>query len=129
MTIRHSYRYGGLCALLLSVLTACGPVEQEAAAPPAARVSVVTLAPITLELTEDLPARVLPFQVAEIRPQVSGIVQRRLFEQGTDVSAGQPLFDINPAPFRAEVERQKPLCRRLKPSLRMHLRSRLGWSR
>jgi len=104
MTIRHSYRQGGLCALLLSVLTACGPVEQEAAAPPAARVSVVTLAPITLELSEDLPARVLPFQVAEIRPQVSGIVQRRLFEQGTDVSAGQPLFEINPAPFRAEVE-------------------------
>ncbi|WP_339118304.1 hypothetical protein [Halomonas sp. BMC6] len=88
MTIRHIYRNGGFCALLLIVLTACGPVEQEAAAPPAARVSVVTLAPITLELSEDLPARVLPFQVAEIRPQVSGIVQRRLFEQGTDVSAG-----------------------------------------
>ena len=90
MTIRHLYRHGGFFALLLIVLSACGPVEQEAAAPPAARVSVVTLSPITLELTEDLPARVLPFQVAEIRPQVSGIVQRRLFEQGTDVSAGQP---------------------------------------
>lgn len=103
MTIRHIYRNGGLCALLLSVLTACGPVEQEVAPPPA-RVSVVTLEPVRLELTEDLPARVVPFQVAEIRPQVSGIVQRRLFEQGTDVSAGQPLFEINPAPFRAEVE-------------------------
>ncbi|CEP37446.1 MULTISPECIES: efflux RND transporter periplasmic adaptor subunit [unclassified Halomonas] len=103
MTIRHIYRNGGLCALLLSVLTACGPVEQEVTPSPA-RVSVVTLEPVRLELTEDLPARVAPFQVAEIRPQVSGIVQRRLFEQGTDVSAGQPLFEINPAPFRAEVE-------------------------
>ena len=103
MTIRHIYRNGGLCALLLTVLTACGPVEQEVTPPPA-RVSVVTLEPVRLELTEDLPARVAPFQVAEIRPQVSGIVQRRLFEQGTDVSAGQPLFEINPAPFRAEVE-------------------------
>lgn len=103
MTIRHIYRNGGLCALLLTVLTACGPVEQEVTPSPA-RVSVVTLEPVRLELTEDLPARVAPFQVAEIRPQVSGIVQRRLFEQGTDVSAGQPLFEINPAPFRAEVE-------------------------
>lgn len=41
---------------------------------------------------------------AEIRPQVSGIVQRQLFEQGTDVKAGQPLFQIEPAAFQAEVE-------------------------
>jgi len=103
MTIRHIYRNGGFCALLLIVLTACGSVEQEVAPPPA-RVTVVTLEPVKLELTEDLSARVVPFQMAEIHPQVSGIVQRRLFEQGTDVSAGQPLFEINPAPFRAEVE-------------------------
>ncbi|WP_339886316.1 efflux RND transporter periplasmic adaptor subunit [Vreelandella maris] len=103
MTIRHLYRHGGFCALLLIVLTACGSVEQEVAPPPA-RVTVVTLEPVKLELTEDLSARVVPFQMAEIHPQVSGIVQRRLFEQGTDVSAGQPLFEINPAPFRAEVE-------------------------
>lgn len=104
MKIRHTYRHGGFCALLLIVLTACDPVEQEAVAPPPARVSVVTLEPVSLALTEDLSARVVPFQVAEIRPQISGIVQRRLFEQGTDVTAGQPLFEINPAPFRAEVE-------------------------
>ncbi|MCE7517084.1 efflux RND transporter periplasmic adaptor subunit [Halomonas titanicae] len=103
MTIGRFYRKGGFCALLVTVLTACGPVEQEVASPPT-RVSVVTIEPVKLELTEDLPARVVPFQVAEIRPQVSGIVQRRLFEQGTDVSATQPLFEINPAPFRAEVE-------------------------
>lgn len=121
MTIRHIYRKGGLCALLLSVLTACGPVEQEVAPPPA-RVSVVTLEPVRLELSEDLPARVVPFQVAEIRPQVSGIVQRRLFEQGTDVSAGQPLFEINPAPFRAEVETAEAALQKAEAEL-AHARS------
>jgi len=66
-------------------------------------VAVLTIAPVQLDLTEDLPGRVAPVRIAEIRPQVSGIVQRRLFDQGGDVQAGQPLFEINPAPFRAEV--------------------------
>lgn len=121
MTIGPFYRNGGFCALLLAVLTACGPVEQ-AVAPPPARVSVVTLEPVRLELTEDLPARVVPFQVAEIRPQISGIVQRRLFEQGTDVSAGQPLFEINPAPFRAEVETAEAALQKAEAEL-AHARS------
>ncbi|WGI26183.1 efflux RND transporter periplasmic adaptor subunit [Halomonas alkaliantarctica] len=121
MKIRYIYN-GCLCALLLSVLTACGPVEQEAVAPPPARVSVVTMEPVKLELTDDLPARVVPFQVAEIHPQVSGIVQRRLFEQGTDVSAGQPLFDINPAPFRAEVETAEAALQKAEAEL-AHARS------
>lgn len=116
MTIRRVCRKGGLCLLLLSALTACEPVEQSSAPLPA-RVSVVTLAPIELVLTDDLAARVSPFQVAEIRPQVSGIVQRRLFEQGTDVKAGQPLFDINPAPFRAEVEMAEAALQKAKAEL------------
>ena len=104
MMIGHIFRNGALTVLLLGVLTACEPVEQEAAIVPAARVSVVTLEPKSMALTDDWSARVVPVQVAEIRPQVSGVVQRRLFEQGSDVSVGQPLFEINPAPFRAEVD-------------------------
>lgn len=103
MNTRHLCRNCVFYALLLTVLAGCGPAEQEVDAPPP-RVSIVTIEPVSLELTEDLPARVAPFRLAEIRPQVSGIVQRRLFEQGEDVQAGQPLFEINPAPFRAEVE-------------------------
>lgn len=103
MKIRHLRRNSGIYALLLTVLAGCGPAEQEATSLPP-RVAVVTVEPVRLELAEDLPARVAPFRVAEIRPQVSGIVQRRLFEQGGDVQADQPLFEINPAPFRAEVE-------------------------
>ena len=51
-----------------------------------------------------MPGRVSALRTAEIRPQVGGIVLRRLFEQGAEVQAGQPLFQINPAPFKAEVD-------------------------
>lgn len=100
--------FKGLCrglgrySLLLGVLSGCSPSPQDVSAP-LPRVAVLTIAPVQLDLTEDLPGRVAPVRIAEIRPQVSGIVQRRLFDQGGDVQAGQPLFEINPAPFRAEV--------------------------
>lgn len=64
----------------------------------------MTVTPVQLELTEELPGRVAALRIAEIRPQVSGIVLRRLFEQGTEVHANQPLFEINPAPFQAEAD-------------------------
>lgn len=94
----------GLCALLLAGLTACGQSEPQESPPPPPKVSTVTLVPASLELREELPGRVSALRSAEIRPQVSGIVQRRLFEQGSEVTAGQALFQINPAPFQAEVD-------------------------
>ncbi|WGY72572.1 efflux RND transporter periplasmic adaptor subunit [Burkholderia cepacia] len=95
--------YGAVCALVAAMLAGCGPSEQQAAAP-AAPVAAMTVAATRLDVTEDLPGRVAAVRVAEIRPQVSGIVQRRLFEQGTEVRVGQPLFQINPAPFKAEMD-------------------------
>jgi multidrug efflux system membrane fusion protein len=68
-------------------------------------------------LTEDLPARVAPVRIAEIRPQVSGIVRRRLFDQGADVRAGQPLFEIDPSPFRAEEETAAAALQRAEAAL------------
>lgn len=56
---------------------------------------------------EELPGRVKAVRLAEIRPQVVGIVQHRLFKQGAEVKAGQPLFQIDPAPFAAEVDTAK----------------------
>ncbi|WP_321819202.1 MULTISPECIES: efflux RND transporter periplasmic adaptor subunit [unclassified Burkholderia] len=96
-------RYGAAGALTLALLAGCGPAEQQAAAP-ATPVAAMTLAAARLDVTEDLPGRVAAVRVAEIRPQVSGIVQRRLFEQGTEVRAGQSLFQINPAPFKADMD-------------------------
>lgn len=89
-----------LCALMLS---GCDSAQQEAQPEPV-QVSVMTLTPQTLDVSEDLPGRVAAFRTAEIRPQVGGIVQRRLFEQGADVQAGAALFEIDTAPFRAEVQ-------------------------
>lgn len=83
----------------------------------AAKVATTTVVPAHLELTEDLPGRVAAVRVAEIRPQVSGIVQRRLFEQGTEVRAGQPLFQINPAPFRADADTAAAALRRAEAAL------------
>ncbi|YCH21129.1 efflux RND transporter periplasmic adaptor subunit [Pseudomonas sp. D1-3] len=64
----------------------------------------MTLTAQTLEVSENLPGRVAAFRSAEIRPQVNGIVQRRLFEQGADIQAGAALFEIDAAPFKAEVQ-------------------------
>lgn len=58
----------------------------------------------TVTPTDDLPARVVAFQTAEIRPQVSGVVKRRFFAQGSEVKAGQPLFQIDPAPYKADAD-------------------------
>ena len=94
-----------LGGLLVFALSGCAKQESESAPPPRPpNVSVITLAPEHTRLEEDLPARIAPLRVAEIRPQVSGIIQKRLFEQGAQIRAGQPLFQINAAPFRAEVD-------------------------
>ncbi|BAI76606.1 efflux transporter (plasmid) [Azospirillum sp. B510] len=103
MRITRLWRHGGACALLAVMLMGCERSEP-APAPPAPLVSVLTMAPSRLELTDDLPGRVAALRVAEIRPQVSGIVRRRNFEQGSEVRAGQPLFQIDPAPFKADVD-------------------------
>ena len=98
-------RYLGILAVALAALTlaACdSAVEEEPAAPIA--VSVMTLAPAELLITQDLPGRVAAVRSAEIRAQISGIVQQRLFEQGAEVAAGTALFQINPAPFKAELD-------------------------
>ncbi|WP_321785885.1 efflux RND transporter periplasmic adaptor subunit [Burkholderia pyrrocinia] len=95
--------YGAVCALVAAMLAGCGPAERQAAAP-ATPVAAMTLAASRLDVTEDLPGRVAAVRIAEIRPQVSGIVQRRLFEQGSEVRSGQPLFQINPAPFKADMD-------------------------
>ena len=93
---------------LISILIACGakPGEQPAAAPaapPPAEVGVVTVTPGPVGLTVDLPGRLEASRVAEVRARVAGILEERLFEEGSDVKAGQPLFQIDAAPYEASV--------------------------
>ena len=94
--------------------------------PPPPEVSIVRVAPTQMAVADELPGRVVAFRVAEIRPQVNGVIQRRLFEQGTEVRAGQPLFQINSAPFRADTNSAAAAVRRAEAAL---ARARLQESR
>ena len=85
------------------ITSGCG--SQQAAPPPAIpEVSIVTVQPEQVVLTTELPGRTSAYFVAEIRPQVNGIIQKRLFEEGSDVRAGQVLYQIDPAPFQAAYD-------------------------
>jgi membrane fusion protein, multidrug efflux system len=77
---------------------------QEAAIMPTPEVGVVVIQSEPVVLTTELPGRISSYRVAEIRPQVSGLLQKRLFTEGQDVEAGQVLYQIDPAPFQAEVD-------------------------
>ena len=92
--------------LALAVVTAgCGSgYGQPGGPPPVPEVAVVTIEPQRVELTTELPGRTSPFLVAEIRPQVNGIIQKRLFREGSDVKAGQLLYQIDPAPFQVALD-------------------------
>jgi len=68
---------------------------------PAPEVAVAVIQPERLTLTTELPGRVSAFLVAEVRPQVGGIIQKRLFEEGGDVNAGDLLYQIDPAVYEA----------------------------
>lgn len=106
----------GMFAFAFSILAGCNePVSEQPL--PLAQVSFVTLSPSHLDLSEELPGRVAAMRIAEIRPQVSGIVQTRLFEQGTEVNIGEPLFQINPAPFKADVETAAASLKRAESAL------------
>jgi membrane fusion protein (multidrug efflux system) len=72
--------------------------------PPVPEVAIVTVRPQQVVLTSELPGRTSPYLVAEIRPQVSGLIQKRLFTEGSDVEAGQVLYQIDPAPFQAAYD-------------------------
>jgi membrane fusion protein (multidrug efflux system) len=89
-------------------LASCG--RQAPKGPPPmgpAVVSVITVTPQPVTLKADLPGRTSPYLVADVRPQVSGIILKRLFVEGSIVKAGQPLYQIDPAPYRAALDQAK----------------------
>lgn len=90
----------GVAACLL--LFACSDT-QEAPAPQAVPVRTVTVSPQAVPNVIELPGRVEPVRVAEVRARVTGIVQERLYEEGSDVRQGQPLFRIDPRELRAST--------------------------
>jgi membrane fusion protein, multidrug efflux system len=91
--------------LLVSLLTACKDKPAAPAARPAPEVGVYVVAAQDAPLRLELPGRLSASQVAEIRPQVGGLVLKRLFTEGTRVAAGQPLYQLDAASFEAERAR------------------------
>lgn len=89
----------------LFLLVGCSNEEPVASAPPVPEVGVYSVQAQPLTLTTDLPGRTSAYRIAEVRPQVSGIVQQRLFTEGTEVKKGQQLYQIDPRTYEAELAR------------------------
>lgn len=114
---RHTMALASACAIAL-LLSACGESrsqEEEADAPP--QVGVVVLKSGPLDLTQELPGRIRAMQVAHIRPQVSGIVHKRLFVEGQAVRAGQPLYQLDDAAYRATYNSAQAALRKAEATL------------
>jgi membrane fusion protein (multidrug efflux system) len=95
---------GAAVALVLLALSACGPKAQKGPDPNApANVGFIVAHTEPVTLTAELSGRTSAFLVSEVRPQVSGIIKARLFQEGSYVRAGQPLYQIDPATYRASL--------------------------
>jgi len=103
-------------AAIMVVLTALSPLlagcdEPTVAAagtqPSLPDVGIVTVKPQARAMVRELPGRISPTRVSEVRPRVSGIVVERMFRQGSEVKAGDPLYRIDPRPFEVEVQASK----------------------
>ena len=88
------------------IITACDnkPAVKTTMEP---EVGVVTLAPSSVNIKSELPGRALAFEIAEIRPQVGGIIIKRNFVEGDKVSKGESLYQIDPAPLQARLDSAK----------------------
>ena len=92
------------CAVVL--LTACNEQEANTTSQqqPPPKVGFVTLEAQPYTLTTELPGRTAAYRIAEVRPQVTGIIQKRLFTEGTDIKAGDQLYQIDPAIYQANLK-------------------------
>jgi membrane fusion protein (multidrug efflux system) len=104
-TRRNSASRFNMAAIPVIALCLAGCKEQrkQAGPPPTPSVDVVTLHAQPVALTTDLPGRISAYRTAEVRPQVSGVVLKRLFTEGDIVQAGQQLYQIDPAPYEASL--------------------------
>lgn len=120
LLLRSRIPFLALAGALLS--TACGPQAPVAASTgqaPTPVVTVVTVRPEPVPFVTELPGRTAARLIAEIRPQVTGIVKDRPFEEGSEVRAGQVLYVIEPAPYRAIYESARANLARAEANLEL----------
>ncbi|WP_142846662.1 efflux RND transporter periplasmic adaptor subunit [Telmatospirillum sp. J64-1] len=101
--------FAALSVLSLSLAACKDPAAQASNPAPqqAVEVGVVTVMPQNLSVSAELPGRTAAYRVAEVRPQVSGIVLKRFFREGSDVKAGEQLYQIDPAIYQASFDSAK----------------------
>lgn len=108
-----------MLAAMAPLLAGCDEPATATAAAPAFEpdVSVVVVQPRPRAMVRELPGRIAPTRVSEVRPRVSGIIVERLFHQGSEVKAGDPLYRIDPRPFEVEVQSSEAALARAKAVL------------
>lgn len=106
-------RAAGMALGMTAALTACGDRgDAPAVSLPPTTVSVVTVGVKPIDLDVDLPGRIEPIRSAEVRARVDGIVERLLYTEGSDVNAGDPLFQIDPSDYRAQLAQAEAMLQR-----------------
>ncbi len=107
--LRRDWRSIGIVpALFCLLLAGCdAPPKGQETQDKAPQAGVITVKPRPVTITTELPGRTAPFLIAEVRPQVAGIILDRLFQEGGDVTQGMPLYQIDPALYRARVNSAK----------------------
>lgn len=98
------------------LITACGGGGQQGVAGPP-EVGVVTVREQTVTLSSELPGRTSAFEASDVRPQVNGLILKRLFTEGDQVRAGQALYQIDPAPYEAQVANARAALVRARSSI------------
>ena len=95
----------GVALTFTTLLVAgCGASGQSNKTDAAPEVGVVIVQPQRVTITTLLPGRTVAYRIAQVRPQVSGIIKQRLFTEGAVVKAGQPLYQLDPAPYQAAYD-------------------------
>src|SRR5258708_6737495 len=110
-----------LCLFPISLgvlLSACGKKEIQSPMRPPAEVSVVTVATERVNHTTELPGRINPMREAQVRARATGILLKRLFEEGSDVKEGQVLFQIDPLPLEAILNSAKATLAKAEAALK-----------
>ncbi|MDP9928162.1 efflux RND transporter periplasmic adaptor subunit [Variovorax paradoxus] len=119
--MRPPFTYGLTFAAALAstcMLVACGkPPGGPPPAPGTPEVGVVTVQPQRIAITTELPGRTVPFLIADVRPQVGGIVKARKFREGSDVKAGEALYEIDPATYKATYDSNVAALAKVQASL------------
>jgi membrane fusion protein (multidrug efflux system) len=120
MNTSHRRVSRAACLVLAGAfIAACGEAPQPQEPPPIPEVNVVTVRAQPMVLTTELAGRTNPYMVSEVRPQVGGIVKQRLFREGGDVRAGDPLYEIDAATYQASHNSAKAAVAKAEANLKV----------